>query len=53
MQSLNQAACFSVRYLASTAHDHDADAIVCGMFAITGLLLTSLAIYFGVILGTD
>jgi hypothetical protein len=53
MQSLNQTAYFSVRYFASAAHDRDSDAIVCGIFAITGLLLTGLAIYFGAIPGTD
>jgi hypothetical protein len=51
MQSLNQTAYFSIPYLAGAAHDRDA--IVCGIFAITGLLLTGLAIYFGAIPGTD
>jgi hypothetical protein len=51
MQSLNQTAYFSVRYLAAAGRD--GDAFVCGIFAIAGLLLTGLAIYFGVVPGTD
>jgi hypothetical protein len=51
MQSLNEAAFFSVRYLAGAAHDRDA--IVCGIFSFIGVLLTGFAIYFGAVLGTD
>jgi hypothetical protein len=50
MQSLNQTAYFSVRYLAGAAHDRDA--IVCGIFGLIGLLLTGFAINFGAVLGT-
>ena len=51
MQSLNQTTFFSVQYLAGAAHDRDA--IVCGIFALVGLLLAGFAIYFGAVLGTD
>jgi hypothetical protein len=51
MQPHNQTALLWVRQLAAVMCDRDA--IVCGIFGLTGLLLIGLAIYFGVVPGTD